>query len=166
MKYLLAVVLFLSMCSIAVAQSVPYTTLPGQFYQPQQYPQPSYQQPAVPRGRRSPLGSLSNPHPSGNYNQQVLQSLERQRRQRQAELARQREIIERQMRQQANQHNPSDPYGVKPHIDGLLGTPQQRRMWNEQWRRQDDIERRNYILQTGCHKYSRACLNELKSLGR
>jgi hypothetical protein len=35
-----------------------------------------------------------------------------------------------------------------------------------EWQRQDDAVKRNAITSTGCHQYSRACLNELLGLGQ
>lgn len=43
-----------------------------------------------------------------------------------------------------------------------------RRQWRDQQllRQQDAIELRNRYTITGCHRYNRGCLNELRSLGR
>ncbi len=165
MKHIKIGVLFLilSFPVAAAAQSVPYTQLPqggsplyGGGYQPQQNQGHQYRTP-------SGLGSL--PTLNSPARQSGVQTLEqRLHALRQQQIQRQQALQNalREMRQRAQQHNPSDPYGTQPYTRGFR-MPEWKVKELERGNRALD---KNYYFQTGCHKYSRACLNELKSLGR
>ena len=62
----------------------------------------------------------------------------------------------------AQQYNPSDPYGTKPYTRGFGLSGREQRQIDRSNRNTE----RNSIFTTGCHLYTRECVNRLRSLGR
>ena len=140
------VLLALVLPTTVFSQSVPYTTLPGQVYHPQQYVQPTPQyQPAVPWGdqRRLP-GAFGSIIPRSNT--QRLRPSHRSYR-------------APSYTPPARQYNPSDPYGVKPYTQGFRLPEWKKR----ELERIDRAQEKTILL--NCYQYNKGCALQLKGLG-
>ena len=149
MKRMIFTFFLLCLTVPASSQTVPYTTLPGQSYQPQrQYRQPT-NRPVVPRNRRSPLGGLGYRRPAyrqpaapwGTLSPATNWAIEQQRQRNE----RRSDLLEEYYRRQERDE----------------------RRWRAIQRdlhKQDEADGLNILR--NCAKYNKGCFNRLRGSGK